>query len=71
MSLNTENQNGKQTAQVIHDINSSLQALLGAVEVMKDEWQNNPELVDKILPLTVDKLHELHGQLQNYRGHHS
>lgn len=63
--------NEKQTAQVIHDINSSLQALLGAVEVMKDEWQNNPELVDKILPLTVDKLHELHGQLQNYRSHHS
>lgn len=61
----------KQTAQLIHDINSSLQALTGAVEVMKDEWQSNPELVDRILPLTVEKLHELHGQLQNYRSYHS
>lgn len=61
----------KQNAQVIHDINSSLQALMGAVEVMKDEWQINPELVDKILPLTVDKLHELHGHLQTYRRLHS
>jgi len=61
----------KQSAQVIHDINSSLQALMGAVEVMKDEWQSNPQLVDKILPLTVDKLHELHMQLENYRNIHS
>jgi hypothetical protein len=61
----------KQNAQIIHDINSSLQALVGAVEVMKDEWQSNPELVDKILPLTVDKLHELHRHLQKYRRHHS
>jgi len=61
----------KQSAQVIHDINSSLQALMGAVEVMKDEWQSNPQLVDKILPLTVDKLHELHSQLENYRNNHS
>lgn len=64
-------ESNKQTAQVIHDINSSLQALMGAVEVMKDEWQSNPQLVDKILPLTVDKLHELHMQLENYRNNHS
>ncbi len=64
-------ESNKQTAQVIHDINSSLQALMGAVEVMKDEWQSNPQLVDKILPLTVDKLHELNMQLENYRNNHS
>lgn len=55
-------------AQVIHDINSSISALMGAVEVIKDEWRSNPELVDKILPLTVEKIIELQEQLQNFRN---
>ena len=37
---------------MIHDINSSLSALQGALELIKDEWRTNPILVDKILPLT-------------------
>ena len=53
---------------LLHDINSSLSALQSAIDVIKDEWRSNPELVDKILPLTVDKIHELHLQLQNYRN---
>jgi hypothetical protein len=58
---------GNKNTQVIHDINSSLSALVGAMEVIKDEWRSNPELVEKILPLTIDKLNELHLQLQYYR----
>lgn len=57
--------------QVIHDINSSISALLGAVEVIKDEWRNNPELVEKILPLTTEKINQLHLQLQSFRRHSS
>jgi hypothetical protein len=53
---------------LLHDINSSLSALQSAIDVIKDEWRSNPELVDKILPLAVDKIHELHLQLQNYRN---
>jgi len=61
-----ENKTNSST-QVIHDINSSLQALQGALEVIKDEWKTNPELVDRILPLTVDKINQLQLQLQGFR----
>ena len=53
---------------LIHDVNSSLSALQSAIDVIRDEWRSNPELVDKILPLTIDKIHELQLQLQNYRN---
>jgi hypothetical protein len=53
---------------LVHDINSSLSALQGALEVMKDEWRSNPELVEKILPLTVEKINQLHVQLINYHN---
>ncbi|MDD4973703.1 MAG: hypothetical protein PHY93_05100 [Bacteriovorax sp.] len=57
------------SAQVlVHDINSSLSALQGALEVMKDEWRSNPELVERILPLTVEKINQLHLQLINYHN---
>ncbi len=54
--------------QVIHDINASISALMGAVEVIKDEWRSNPDLVDRLLPLTVDKLHQLNAQLETFRN---
>jgi hypothetical protein len=53
-----------------HDINSSIGALLSAFELVKDEWQANPELVDRILPLTVEKIIELQLLLQNYPTTH-
>lgn len=59
------------TQVIVHDINSSLHALLGALEVVRDEWQTNPELVGKILPLTLDKINQLQLQLINYRHHSS
>lgn len=52
---------------LIHDINSSLSALQGAMEVIQDEWRSNPELVDRILPLTLEKINQLHLQLINFR----
>lgn len=52
--------------QTVHDINSSLQALQGALELIKDEWRTNPQLVERLLPLTVDKLNQLRSQLQDF-----
>jgi hypothetical protein len=51
-----------------HDINSTLSALLSALELVNDEWKSNPELVDKILPLTIQKLDLLSEQLILYRN---
>lgn len=53
--------------QTVHDINSSLQALQGALELIKDEWRTNPQLVERLLPLTVDKLNQLQSQLHDFR----
>lgn len=53
---------------LVHDINSSISALQGAVEVIKDEWRSNPELVEKILPLTLDKINQLHQQLASFHA---
>ncbi len=50
-----------------HDINATLSSLLSAMELMSDEWKSNPELVDKILPLTEQKLALLKEQLMLYR----
>jgi nitrogen-specific signal transduction histidine kinase len=56
------------TQVLIHDIHSSLSALQGAIELISDEWQSNPELVEKILPLTVDKINQLQHQLKNFQN---
>ena len=55
-------------ANLTHDINSSLSSLLSAFELINDEWKSNPELVDRILPLTVTKLDLLIEQLNLYRN---
>lgn len=55
-------------ANLTHDINATLSSLLSALELVNDEWKSNPELVDKILPLTVQKLDLLREQLILYRN---
>ena len=55
-------------ANLTHDINSTLSSLLSALELINDEWRSNPELVDKILPLTANKLDLLKEQLRLYRN---
>jgi hypothetical protein len=55
-------------AKTIHDINAAISALSNAIELTKDEWRTNPELVDRILPLTVDKIHELKDHLAKYKN---
>lgn len=51
-----------------HDVNSTLSSLMSAFELINDEWKSNPELVDKILPLTSNKLDLLKEQLRLYRS---
>lgn len=54
-----------------HDINSTLSALISALELVSEEWRENPELVDKIIPLTAQKIDLLKEQLELYRQFHS
>ena len=61
--------NYQNTQSIEHDINSALSALMGALEVINEEWRKNPELVDKLLPLTIDKIKELENKLKLYRNH--
>lgn len=50
----------------IHDINSSINALLSSIEVIKDEWKNNPELINQLMPLVLDKTIQLKAELDQY-----
>jgi hypothetical protein len=56
------------TSTTVHNINAAISALVNAVELTRDEWRTNPELVDKILPLTIDKIIELQAHLAQYKN---
>jgi hypothetical protein len=49
----------KDQSKLIHDINSAISAVSQAVDLVSENWKSNPELVEKMLPLTQDKLKEL------------
>lgn len=49
----------KDQAKLIHDINSAISAITQAVDLVSENWQSNPELVEKMLPLTQNKLKDL------------
>ncbi len=49
----------------VHDIKSAISALINAIELINEEWDKNPELVDRIIPLSIDKLNELQSLLKN------
>ena len=51
-----------------HDINANLSSILGAVELINEEWKTNQELVERIIPLTKLKLEELDRVLKEYYG---
>ncbi len=46
-----------------HDINSSVSALELAVNLIKSDWDKNPELVTKVIDLSVEKLQFIKSQL--------
>jgi len=49
----------KDLNKLIHDINSAVSAVSQAVDLISDNWKENPELVEQMLPLTKTKLEEL------------
>jgi hypothetical protein len=53
-------------AKSIHDINSSINALLSSLEVIKDEWKSNPELINQLMPLIMDKTIQLKVELDQF-----
>jgi hypothetical protein len=50
----------------IHNINSSINALLSSLEVIKDEWKDNPDLINQLMPLIIDKSIQLKSELDQY-----
>ncbi len=60
----------KDQSKSIHDINASLSSLISALELINDEWKNNQQLVEKIVPLTQKKLIELQKSLTDYYNNH-
>jgi hypothetical protein len=57
----------KSSEKTVHDINAAISALVNAMELTKEEWRKNPELVDRILPLSIDKIIELQAHLATYK----
>ncbi len=46
-------------SKVIHDINSGLSAISQSLSLINDNWKTNPEIVEKILPLVLEKAKSL------------
>lgn len=60
-------QNSENETNLTHDVNATLSALLSALELINGEWKSNPELVDRIIPLTINKVELLSLQIAEYR----
>ncbi len=63
-------QNNDREHDLNHDINSTISSLVTALELIKDEWKKSPELVDRIIPLTIDKMELLSAQVKEFRKKH-
>ena len=53
-----------------HDVTSHLGALLSAFELIQDEWESNPQLVDQIVSLSAQKIVELQKSLDKFHNNH-
>lgn len=42
-------------SKIIHDMNSSISAIVQSLSLINDNWKTNPEIVEKILPLVLEK----------------
>ncbi|OUR93674.1 hypothetical protein A9Q84_19615 [Halobacteriovorax marinus] len=57
----------KDQNKLIHDINAAISAVSQAVDLISDNWKENPELVEKMLPLTREKLITLSSDWQEMK----
>jgi len=48
-----------------HDINNDIETLKDSLDIIKNNWQNNPELLDQIIPLMKEKFLNLENLLSN------
>lgn len=39
-----------------HDIVANISSLQSGIDILKSEWKTNPEMVEKIIPLMIQKL---------------
>ncbi|WP_127718403.1 hypothetical protein [Halobacteriovorax sp. HLS] len=49
----------KDKSKLVHDMNSSISSVTQAIDLIGENWKDNPELVEKMLPLTQKKMIEL------------
>lgn len=54
---------------LVHDINSSLAALQGALELLNDHWKKDPDLIHRIIPVTIKKLEVISEQITQFHHH--
>ena len=50
-----------------HDIKSAISSLQSGLNLVTEEWKENPELVGRILPLMLEKIKEIQNELEIYQ----
>ncbi len=58
----------KDMKKLLHDMNSGLSSLSQAIELIGDNWKENPELVERMLPLAGDKMKEILNDWEDLKG---
>lgn len=48
-----------------HDLNAHLSTLQLALDMIRDDWNKNPESVSKVIDLSIAKLTEMSSLLKN------
>lgn len=51
-----------------HDIMAAIAALELSLEMCKDSWKDNPQLVEKIIPLSIAKMEEFITLIRDYQS---
>lgn len=52
-------ENRENINRLIHNLNSSIASLVQAVEVIEECWPDNPELLDRMIPMTKKRGHDV------------
>ncbi len=68
MKNENENRNPKSLtsdSKASHDVNSHLSALTLALKMIKEDWETNPQSVEKVIELSIEKLQKLSEMLKS------
>lgn len=58
----------KDQSKIVHDINSSISSVSQSIDLLIENWKDNPELVEKMLPLTKEKMAQLKEDWKNLKS---